>query len=179
MTEILVRSARQDEAKPISHLLSKCQWFTYRNLYSDIYIQRLINKYYNAERIQREITTIDKSWHGYFVAEKDGKLLGVIGGGMADDSDGEIYVFYMDPDYRGMGIGTRLLEFYTKIQKYTYGAERQWVSVAKGNLYGIPFYEAKGFSFKREEIAYGSTDEDQDISLVYSRQINEKKEHSY
>ncbi|WHT47788.1 GNAT family N-acetyltransferase [Sporosarcina thermotolerans] len=145
MTEILVRSARQDEAKPISHLLSKCQWFTYRNLYSDIYIQRLINKYYNAERIQREITTIDKSWHGYFVAEKDGKLLGVIGGGMADDSDGEIYVFYMDPDYRGMGIGTRLLEFYTKIQKYTYGAERQWVSVAKEICTAFLFMRQRDF----------------------------------
>lgn len=171
MSEILVRFARQDEAKAISHLLSKCQWFTYRTLYSDAYIERLISKYYNVERIEREITTIDKSWHGYFVAEMDGNLLGVIGGGMRDESDGEIYVFYMDPDYRGMGIGTRLLAFYSKIQKFTYGADRQWVSVAKGNQYGIPFYESKGFSFKGEEIAYGSTTEDQDISLIYSRQI--------
>ncbi|MDN4606963.1 GNAT family N-acetyltransferase [Sporosarcina highlanderae] len=172
MTEILVRSARLNEAEPISHLLSKCQWFTYRDLYSGTYIQQLIGKYYNVERIEREITTIDKSWHGYFVAEMAGKILGVIGGGMADESDGEIYVFYMDPDYRGMGIGTRLLDFYTKIQRYTYGANRQWVSVAKGNQYGIPFYEAKGFLFVREENAYGSTTDDQDISLVYSRRIH-------
>ena len=64
---------------------------------------------------------------------------------MLDETNGEIYVFYVDPDNRGAGIGSRLLDYYTKVQKHTYGAERQWVSVAKGNKYGIPFYETKGF----------------------------------
>ncbi|MCG7344501.1 GNAT family N-acetyltransferase [Sporosarcina sp. ACRSL] len=169
MTEILVRIARSDEAKTIADLLSKCQWFTYEKLFSEAYIKRLIKKYYNVERIKQEVTTIDRSWHGYFVAEKDGQILGVIGGGMKDETDGEIYIFYVDPDERGAGIGTRLLTFYSKIQKYSYGAERQWVSVAKGNEYGIPFYEAKGFDFVREEISYGAAEGDHDISLVYSR----------
>jgi hypothetical protein len=30
------------------------------------------------------------------------------------------------------------------------GATQQWVSVAKGNQKGIPFYEAKGFIFAEE-----------------------------
>ncbi|MGG0669806.1 GNAT family N-acetyltransferase [Lederbergia citrisecunda] len=171
MAKILVRSARRDEAKTIADLLSRCQWFTYGELFTDAYIVRLIENYYNVERIEQEVTTIDKSWHGYIVAEKKGTLLGVIGGGMRNETDAEIYVFYVDPDTRGNGIGSRLLSFYTKIQKHTYGADRQWVSVAKGNMYGIPFYEAKGFSFKREEISYGAAVEDKDISLVYTRPI--------
>ena len=160
-----------NDAEPISHLLSECQWFTYGDLYSEAYIQRLIKKYYNVERIKQEVTVVDKKWHGYFIAEMDGIIVGAIGGGMKDDTDGEIYVFYVDPKRRGNGIGTRLLNFYTKIQKHTYSAEKQWVSVAKGNIYGIPFYEAKGFSFEREEIAYDSNVTDNDLSLVYSRQI--------
>lgn len=171
MTEILVRKARKNEAKTIADLLSRCQWFTYGELFSDTYIERLIEKYYNVERIEQEVTTIDKSWHGYIVAEREGIIVGVIGGGMTSESDGEIYVFYVAPETRGAGIGSRLLNFYTKIQRYSYGADWQWVSVAKGNMYGIPFYEAKGFLFEREEISYGSTAEDEDISLVYSRRI--------
>lgn len=171
MTEVLVRSARKNEAKTIADLLSRCQWFTYRELFSDGYIEQLIMKYYNVERVKQEVTTIDKSWHGYIVAEREQTIVGVIGGGMTSETDGEVYVFYVDPEARGSGIGTRLLDFYTKLQKHTYGAERQWVSVAKGNMYGIPFYEARGFSFEREEISYGATEADEDISLVYSRII--------
>ncbi|MGN7388379.1 GNAT family N-acetyltransferase [Sporosarcina sp. SAFN-015] len=171
MSEILVRKARIDESKTLADLLSRCQWFTYGELFSEAYIERLIEKYYNVERIKQEVTLIDKNWHGYIVAERQGNILGVIGGGMRDEVDGEIYVFYVAPEMRGTGIGSRLLDFYTKIQKHTYGATRQWVSVAKGNMYGIPFYEAKGFSFEREEVSYGAIEEDGDISLVYAREI--------
>jgi len=163
--------ARRHEAKTLADLLSRCQWFTYESLFSAVYIEQLIKKYYSVERVEQEVTTIDKSWHGYIVAEKEGDIVGVIGGGMTDEADGEIYVFYVAPEARGTGIGSKLLNFYTKIQKYTYGTERQWVSVAKGNMYGIPFYESKGFKFEREEISYGATEEDEDISLVYSRLI--------
>lgn len=171
LTELLIRKANMIDAEPISHLLSECQWFTYKDLYSEAYIQRLIQKYYNVERIKQEVSLVDIKWHGYYIAEMGGIIVGAIGGGMIDDTDGEIYVFYVDPTKRGHGIGTRLLDFYTKIQKHTFGAVKQWVSVAKGNIYGIPFYEAKGFSFEREEIAYDSDVEDNDLSVVYSRQI--------
>jgi ribosomal protein S18 acetylase RimI-like enzyme len=171
LTEILVRRARRNEAKTIADLLSRCQRFTYGELFSDDYIERLIEKYYNVERVKQEVTTVDNKWHGYFVAEQHGNIVGVIGGGMIDKTNGEIYVFYVDPDRRGAGLGSRLLSFYTKLQKHVYGAEQQWVSVAKGNKYGIPFYEAKGFTYVREEISYGATEEDEDVSLVYSRRI--------
>ena len=90
---------------------------------------------------------------------------------MMDETTAEIYVFYLNPDTRSRGVGTRLLDFFTKIQKHIYGAKEQWVSVAKGNVYGIPFYEAKGFLFQYEAPTYGSSLGDLDISLKFKRDI--------
>ncbi|MEK5037839.1 GNAT family N-acetyltransferase [Sporosarcina sp. FSL K6-3457] len=171
MKTVSIRKANKNDAKAIADVLAESQWFTYSTLYSENYIQRLIDQYYNVQRIEQEIVFISEEWHGYFVAEMNGRIVGAIGGGMNDDTAGEVYVLYLDPTLRGQGIGTRLLDFFTKIQKHTYGAKEQWVSVAKGNNYGIPFYEARGFIFQYEELAYGTIEEDQDISLKYKRNI--------
>ncbi|WP_186669882.1 GNAT family N-acetyltransferase [Sporosarcina sp. BP05] len=172
MKAITIRRATRNDATAITDILVASQWFTYEKLYSVDYITKLIGQYYSVQRIEQEIVSINEEWHGYFIAETDGKIVGAIGGGMTSKTAGEVYVFYLDPLMRGMGIGTRLLDFFTKIQKYTYGAHEQWVSVAKGNDYGIPFYEARGFIFQHEEFAYGTSKEDQDISLKYKRDIN-------
>lgn len=172
MEKLSIRRANQWDAESMAVLLAKSQWFTYEALYSKEYITNLIDQYYNVQRIEQEIVSINEKWHGYFIAEMSGKIVGVIGGGMTHEWTGEIYVFYMDPEMRGKGIGTRLLNFFTKLQKYTYGAKEQLVSVAKGNIYGIPFYEARGFIFQHEEPAYGTSIVDQDISLKYKREIN-------
>ncbi|MEK5069246.1 GNAT family N-acetyltransferase [Sporosarcina sp. FSL K6-1508] len=171
MKPITIRRATRNDAVAITDILVTSQWFTYEKLYSEAYLTKLIEQYYNVKRIEQEIVTINEQWHGYFIAEKDGIIVGAIGGGMTSETTGEVYVFYLDPLMRGMGIGTRLLDFFTKIQKYTYGAQEQWVSVAKGNMFGIPFYEARGFIFQHEELAYGTSIEDQDISLKYKRDL--------
>lgn len=171
MKKISIRNATRNDTKAVTELLVKSHWFTYDRLYSKDYIKKLIKQYYNVQRIEQEIVSISIEWHGYFIAEMNGKIVGAIAGGMTNSNSGEIYVFYLDPEMRGMGIGTRLLDFATKIQKHSYGASEQWVSVAKGNDYGIPFYEARGFIFQYEELAYGTSVEDQDISLKYKRYI--------
>lgn len=171
MKSVIIRQATKNDAKDLTNVLTISQWFTYEHLYSKEYIEKIILQYYNIERIEQEILSISFQWHGYFIAEEDGKVIGVIGGGMINKNAGEVYVFYMDPTLRGRGIGTRLLDYYTKIQKHTYRASEQWVSVAKGNVYGIPFYEARGFKFQYEELAYGTTKADNDISLKYKRII--------
>ncbi|MHA6260426.1 GNAT family N-acetyltransferase [Sporosarcina sp. CAU 1771] len=171
MDSLIIRQATKIDAQAISNVLTRSQWFTYKDLYSKEYIENMIQQYYNIPRIKEEIVSVTNDWHGYFVAEQQGKIVGVIGGGMLNDSTGEVYVFYLKPEIRGQGIGTRLLDFFTKIQKHTYGAKEQWVSVAKGNIYGIPFYEAKGFQFQDETLTYGSTIEENDISLKYKRDI--------
>lgn len=171
MNSINIRQATKKDAQAIVDVLTRSQWFTYEQLYAKAYIENMLSEYYNMQRIEEEIVSISRAWHGYLVAEQGNEIIGVIGGGMIGEVVGEIYVFYLDPTKRGAGVGTRLLNFFTKMQRYTYGATEQWVAVAKGNMYGIPFYEAKGFQFQYETPTYGSSIEDGDISYKYKREI--------
>lgn len=171
LQSLVIRQSTIRDVQGISDVLTASQWFTYGKLFSEDYIQELIEQYYNPQRIELEIVSIDKKWHGYVIAEIDNTIVGVIGGGMVTIDRGEVYVFYLDPKMRGAGIGTRLLNFFTKIQKHKYGAKEQWVAVAKGNNFAIPFYEARGFIFQSEIQSYGSTLKDDDISLLYKRKI--------
>ncbi|WP_306454056.1 N-acetyltransferase [Evansella halocellulosilytica] len=57
-------------------------------------------------------------------------------------------------------------------QQIKFGAKEQWVSVKKGNGKGIPFYEAKGFTFKHEQKSFGNIDEENYLSLRYCRTID-------
>lgn len=168
---VIIRQSTERDVHLIRELLIESQWFTYKNLYASSYIQAMIDRYYNIERIKDEINMNADIWHGYYVSEQNCAITGVIGGGLISEFAAEIYVFYINPQMRGNGIGTRLLDFFTKIQKHTYGASEQWVAVAKGNDYGIPFYEARGFIFQHEERSYGTTKEDLDFSLKYKRNI--------
>lgn len=170
MESLSIRQATQKDIAQIQNVLIASQWFTYRNLFSKTSIQKIIDRYYNTERIAEEIESINATWHGYIVAELLGEIVGVIGGGMRDECDGEVYVLYLHPEKRDKGIGTHLLNKFTSIQKFTYHAEKQWVAVAKGNEYGIPFYEARGFKFQHESPSYAAID-DNDISLWYKREI--------
>lgn len=169
---IQVRKATIYDAEKIVTLLIESQWFTYADLYSKEYIEEMIAQYYSLERIKKEITSVTNEWHGYYIATSNHEVIGVIGGGMAAEHVGEIYIFYVQPSIIGNGIGTRLLHFYTKIQKHHFHATQQQVLVAKGNTKGIPFYEAKGFTFIKEQPTYGSSSDDNDLSLKYMRSLH-------
>ncbi|MFP3472702.1 GNAT family N-acetyltransferase, partial [Micrococcus sp. SIMBA_144] len=74
------------------------------------YIERVIEEFYNEERILQEVTTSDRDWGGYYVAVENGEVLGAGGGGMIGKTEGELFVLYLDPSRRNEGIGTLLLE---------------------------------------------------------------------
>lgn len=170
MNDLFIRQATKKDIYKIREVLILSHWFTYENIYTKAQIEQIIHQYYNVERLTEEITWINATWHGYIVAEREREIIGVIGGGMRDKKDSEVYVLYLHPNMRQLGVGTLLLNHFTKIQKFTYGAEEQWVAVAKGNEYAIPFYEAKGFVFQYERPSYAPIG-DQDISLWYKRNI--------
>lgn len=171
LMDIEIRKAIPSDAEEIVSLLIESQWFTYSSLYSAQYIKQMISHYYSLERVAKEIVTITPKWHGYYVAIFKNTVIGIIGGGLAEKGVGEIYIFYVKPSLIGQGVGSRLLTFYSKIQKHQFHATEQQVLVAKGNSKGIPFYENKGFTYCGEQPTYGSNAEDDDWSLKYIRPL--------
>jgi GNAT superfamily N-acetyltransferase len=129
---------------------------TYGETHSKEYIERIISEFYNTDRIVDEVTKTSRYWGGYFVALDNDEVVGAGGGGMINDTAGEVFVLYLDPNRRNEGIGTMLLEAITKQQK-----EEK----------GIPFYEARGFIFQHEQNGYGNADGEDYISLRYCRQL--------
>ena len=168
---IEIRKAKLEDIEGIAKVCSDGYWATYSDLRSKEYISRIISEYYNLERLQREVTETSREWGGYFVAVEDKEVIGAIGGGMIHDTAGEVFVLYLNPNRRNEGIGTLLLDVLTKQQKEEFNAHEQWVSVAKGNQKGIPFYEAKGFIFKNEQDGHGNTEGEKYKALRYYREI--------
>ncbi|UTE78523.1 GNAT family N-acetyltransferase [Rossellomorea sp. KS-H15a] len=167
---IHIQKANEGHGKGIKKVCSEGYWATYRDIYTKEYIERVIEEFYNEERILKEVTTSDRNWGGYFVALENSEVIGAGGGGMISENEGELYVLYLDPNRRNEGIGTRLLDAITQQQKEEFHAGKQWVSVQKGNQKGIPFYEAKGFVYESEQPVYGN-EQGEYRSLRYSRFI--------
>lgn len=131
-----------------------------QHLRSSEEIEKSIATYYNPERVAKDVTAISERWRGYFVAV-DTQSSEVVGSGIGcltqnDPSSSILLALYLDPTRRREGIGSALLTEITR-DLVTQGASEQWVYATKGNELGIPFYQAMGFEFVREEQPTWST----------------------
>ncbi|MCA0149641.1 GNAT family N-acetyltransferase [Rossellomorea vietnamensis] len=168
---IHIQKANRSHVQGIKKVCSEVNRATYRDIYTKEYIERVIEEFYNEERILKEVTSLDRHWGGYYVALENDEVIGAGGGGMISETEGELYVLYLDPTRRNEGIGTLLLEAITQQQKEEFHASKQWVSVQEGNEKGIPFYEARGFVYENAQLGYGNEGEEDYRSLRYSRFI--------
>ncbi|EHI69065.1 GNAT family N-acetyltransferase [Streptococcus ictaluri] len=165
---IKVRFAAIEDAQAISDICSQAWKKAYAQLYSNEYISKVIDDFYNVERITEECKESSKDWYGYIVAYDGNDILGCIGG-TCDNEVGFIYVLYVKPDLKGIGIGSALLDFLTEYQIENYLISRQEVYVTTGNTRGIPFYLKHGF--KLQEVIPNWIDENEGTKNKYSRLV--------
>ncbi|MCM3741578.1 GNAT family N-acetyltransferase [Oceanobacillus luteolus] len=135
-----------EHAKEISRICSVGWRQTVEGYYSEEYQIKNIEYWYNHERVVEDIT---KGAYTH-VAMVDKKVAGTIGGAVTEPGVSEIFVFYVDDVYRYKGIGTKLLDAFTK-EHMKKGATEQYVSVQEGNELGIPFYKSRGFQQRKED----------------------------
>lgn len=75
---IKVRFATKEDAKHISDICSEAWEVTYADIYSKDYIDKVIEEFYNVERIAKESSESSPHWHGYMVAHENQKSLGAL-----------------------------------------------------------------------------------------------------
>lgn len=161
--EIVIEKLKTIHAEAIAHICSSGWRQTVEGILSEAYQIKNAAYWYNNERVKKDIQAGVYS----FIALQDTTVVGVIGGGKTNLHTGEIYVLYVDENYRYQGIGKKLLQALTE-QQITEGVTEQWVSVQENNDRGIPFYEARGFIYKGKKITETDTGEQQ-VSLRYAR----------
>lgn len=160
---IIIRPATLNDVEGIIRVCTEGHRVTYEDLLPQEFVEQIIVMNYNYERVENEIQMIDESWNGWIVAVEDHEIIGAGGGGFNEAGEAEIFVLYLDPTRKRAGIGSKLLDEITKLHEAV-GATTQWVSIAKGNDMGIPFYEAMGFEFVEEQ---ASTDSESGIGKVH------------
>ena len=83
-----IRKANLDDIRAIQEVCSQTWQATYHDIYTTAYIDRVIDEHYNLERLKQDVLENSSFWNGYWVAEKEGKILGCIAGGM-DEKESE------------------------------------------------------------------------------------------
>lgn len=167
---VLVRAARDEDVAAICDICARGYRKTYPGLLSSDFIERMITEFYHPDRVAEGVAATPPQWLGYQVAEEDGRVVGAAAGGIVAPGTGELFVLYLDPDERGRGLGTLLLDRVTG-QLRELGVTEMWVAALDGNELGIPFYEARGFRKVERRRTYGSTEADNAWSWRFSRPI--------
>lgn len=153
---MLLRKAILSDVEGICRVCTEGWRATYRDLVSKKSVEKVIVDFHNPERVRSEVLN-PEGWNGWWVALDKNEVVGAGGGGMTGETNSELFVLYADPDKRGQGIGTLLLEAISNELKEQ-GATLQQVSVVEDNERGLPFYTARGFSVVGERKAHGVED---------------------
>ncbi|WP_433828726.1 N-acetyltransferase family protein [Actinoplanes sp. CA-015351] len=165
-----VRSAREADVTSIAGICARAYAATYQEILPAGYRDRMLAEFYVPERITKDIAPAPPNWLGYQVVEDGGRVLGVAAGSLTAPGVGELAMIYLEPDERGRGLGSLLLDRVTE-QVRELGATEMWVAAVVGNEMALPFYEARGFTIHGKRRAYGSTDDEDAWSLRLRREI--------
>lgn len=168
---VTVRPAGPEDVGAICRICGDGYRFVAAALLPAPVVDRLGREFYNPERVAREVdpTGLTDSWHGYVVAELDGRVVGAAGGGLVAPGVGQLYVLYLDLAHRGHGVGSLLLAAVTDQQRAA-GAARQRVAVLADNVHGLPFYRARGFE-EVDRRLYPEHDPNGVLELVLERAL--------
>ncbi len=145
-----VRPATVRDVPAISRICSDAWRATYQGIYLPATIENVIARYYDVDYIAARIRPQGRGWLGWLVAtDEHATVRAAGGGGMIGRQAGELYILSVAPGHLNQGYGSEILALLTEHQQEL-GATEQWVSVAKGNDLGLPFYRSRGFTFVEE-----------------------------
>jgi GNAT superfamily N-acetyltransferase len=105
--EISFRLAQSQDLPSISELASKAWWTHYPAIISSEQIALMLEQMYRLEALNQQV----KDGHLFIMAENHRDLLGFASIGVHSVSKKvwKLHKLYLDPDYKGYGLGRKLL----------------------------------------------------------------------
>ena len=141
---MLIRDFTLKDRNNLKTLALKCWLFTYKNIYSEQKIKKMVDEWYSGKIHKEYLELMKKGKAIAKIAEGKGMLLGFIS---TEEVKGmvELKRLYVDPKYIRSGIGSKLLDTIEEILKKK-GSKKYFCFVHRQNKIGQNFYKKKGFT---------------------------------
>ncbi|MFB6132808.1 MAG: GNAT family N-acetyltransferase [Halanaeroarchaeum sp.] len=137
-----VRTATPEDADDIRSVARASMMESYTDALDEETIEEALDEWYGGDRL---VELIEMETEHFVVGEVDGDVAAFAELTVSDATDvGAIQWLHVDPEYRGRGIGTDLLEA-AEEELFDRGASRVEGAVITGNADGIQFYEDHGY----------------------------------
>lgn len=148
-----IRKADLTDLKMIQAICTKGQYDTYSDHQTTEYLDRVVEEFYNTQRLENELKTADDYGTWYVAVDSENEVIGTLIGGKKDDEISEIYALYVDIKRKREGAGSALVKHFKEVSKKL-GSKGVWVSVNSKNTPAIGFYKAVGFEYKFTRESY-------------------------
>ena len=147
-----VRKLNESEAHAVSDISSSSWHSTYREIYSNDYIERWLADHYSEEAVKKEI---EKSLHDekllFLGAFEDSICVGFIECNISGKG-AHLLRLYLKPDKIGQGYGKGLLQNLEKHFK-KFMVRECFLEVNRLNLHAISFYKQFGFIITNDSVS--------------------------
>ncbi len=147
-----IRKMAKEDCTAIAHVVTAAWNETYRGIVPDEFLDRMESN--EKDRAENSYRGFDSNEDRQFVLEADGRIVGYMNIGMAEESGyedcGELFAIYILREYQGYGYGKKMAEAGMQELKGM-GCSRMLVGCLAGNP-ANGFYEHIGGKLIRQRI---------------------------
>lgn len=139
-SDITIRLLEEGDAEKVSELIRTTISISNKKDYPEELMDQLIAIETPEHVLERA------SWTHFYVAEKDGAIIGcgAIGPYWGKEDESSLFTIFVNPEYQGKGVGRLIVETLEKDEYFT-RAKRIEIPAS---ITGIPFYLKMGYNYK-------------------------------
>ncbi|MCR4730078.1 MAG: GNAT family N-acetyltransferase [Saccharofermentans sp.] len=138
--DITIRRLEEKDAEAVSELIRTTINISNKKDYPEDIMNQLIASETPEHVLERA------SWTHFYVAEKEGTIIGcgAIGPYWGKEDESSLFTIFVNPDYQGKGIGRKIIDTLEKDEFFT-RAKRIEIPAS---ITGVPFYLKMGYNYK-------------------------------